>query len=121
MALGEDAVSFDCPLLGVDTYRRRGPLMISVTAFGPGAGGKDVHRAGAKPGDRVVVTGTIGDATLGLTSSRAVAAAAALADDAAAREVLIGRYRVPQPRNALANRSARARQCGDGCLRRARR
>src|ERR1019366_10319270 len=30
------------------------------------------------------------------------AAAAALADDAAARELLVGRYRVPQPRNALA-------------------
>ena len=40
--------------------------MISVTAFGRVPPGKMVHRSGAKPGDRVVVTGTIGDAALGL-------------------------------------------------------
>ena len=61
-----------------------------------------VHRSGAKPGDRVVVTGTIGDATLGLDILKGGAVAAALADDAAARQMLVGRYRVPQPRNALA-------------------
>ena len=54
------------------------------------------------PGDRVVVTGTIGDAALGLDVLKGGAVAAALATDAAAREMLIGRYRVPQPRNALA-------------------
>jgi len=62
--------------------------------------GKMVHRGGAKPGDRIVVTGTIGDAALGLDIRKGGAAAAVLADDAAA--MLVGRYRVPQPRNALA-------------------
>ena len=80
-----------------------------------------VHRSGAKPGDRVVVTGTIGDAALGLDILRGGAVAAALADDAAAREMLVGRYRVPQPRNALAQGGARSCQRGDGCLRRSRR
>jgi len=47
-----------------------------------------------------VVTGTIGDAALGLDIRKGGAAAAVLADDAAA--MLVGRYRVPQPRNALA-------------------
>jgi thiamine-monophosphate kinase len=61
-----------------------------------------VHRSGARPGDRVVVTGTIGDAALGLDILRGGAVASALADDAAAREMLVSRYRVPQPRNALA-------------------
>jgi thiamine-monophosphate kinase len=61
-----------------------------------------VHRSGAKPGDRVVVTGTIGDATLGLDILEGGPVATAVADDARARETLVGRYRVPQPRNALA-------------------
>src|ERR1700716_3604255 len=102
-ALGEDAAQFGCPLLGGDTVSTPGPLMISVTAFGRVPAGKMVHRNGAKPGDRVVVTGTIGDAALGLDILRGGAAAAALAGDAAACEVLIGRYRLPQPRNALAH------------------
>jgi thiamine-monophosphate kinase len=100
--LGEDAVHFGCPLLGGDTVSTPGPLMISITAFGRVPPGKMVHRSGAKPGDRVVVTGTIGDAALGLDILKGGAVAVALADDSVAREMLIGRYRVPQPRNALA-------------------
>jgi thiamine-monophosphate kinase len=101
--LGEDAGLFGCPLLGGDTVSTPGPQMISVTAFGRVPPGKMVHRSGAKPGDRVVVTGTIGDASLGLDILKGGAVAAALAGDAAGREGLIGRYRVPQPRNALAS------------------
>src|SRR6202789_2072425 len=92
--LGEDATQFGCPLLGGDTVSTPGPLMISITAFGRVPSGKMVHRSGARPGDRVVVTGTIGDATLGLDILQGGAASAALKDDAAAREMLIGRYRV---------------------------
>jgi thiamine-monophosphate kinase len=61
-----------------------------------------VHRFGAKSGDRVMVTGTIGDAALGLAVLQGKLAAAALASDPAAREMLIARYRLPQPRHALA-------------------
>ena len=100
--LGEDASQFGCPLLGGDTVSTPGPLMISITAFGRVPSGKMVHRSGARPGDRVVVTGSIGDAMLGLDILQGGAASAALKDDATAREMLIGRYRVPQPRNALA-------------------
>jgi thiamine-monophosphate kinase len=100
--LGEDAGRFGCPLLGGDTVSTPGPLTISITAFGRVPPGRMVHRSGAKPGDRVVVTGTIGDAALGLDIIRDGALAAVLADDAAARQMLAGRYRLPQPRNALA-------------------
>src|SRR6202158_867389 len=100
--LGEDAALFGCALLGGDTVSTPGPPMISITAFGRVAPGRMVHRRGAKPGDRVVVTGTIGDAALGLDILRRGAVATVLADDAAAKEMLVGRYRVPQPRNALA-------------------
>ena len=100
--LGEDAARSGCPLLGGDTVSMPGPLTISITAFGRVPPGRMVHRSGAKPGDRVVVTGTIGDAALGLDIIRDGALAAVLADDAAARQMLAGRYRLPQPRNALA-------------------
>src|ERR1700730_14380268 len=62
--LGEDASRFGCPLLGGDTVSTPGPLMISITAFGRVPPGRMVHRSGAKPGDRVVATGTIGDGGL---------------------------------------------------------
>jgi thiamine-monophosphate kinase len=97
-----DVGGFGCPLLGGDTVSTPGPLMVSITAFGRVAPGKMVRRSGAEPGDRIVVTGTIGDAGLGLDILRGGRAAAALAGDAAAREMLAARYRVPQPRCALA-------------------
>ncbi|UFZ06136.1 thiamine-phosphate kinase [Bradyrhizobium ontarionense] len=100
--LGEDAAAFGCPLLGGDTVSTPGPVMVSITAWGRVPRGRMVHRFGAHPGDRVMVSGTIGDAALGLGVLAGRAEAAALADDPAARDMLIGRYRVPQPRNALA-------------------
>ena len=101
-ALGEDAKSYACPLLGGDTVSTPGPLTISVTAFGRVPADRMVHRRGARRGDRVVVTGTIGDAALGLDILKGGEVAAALAGDETARQMLVGRYRVPQPRNALA-------------------
>jgi thiamine-monophosphate kinase len=95
--LGEDARFYDCPLLGGDTVSTPGPLMISVTAFGRAPVGKMVRRSGAKPGDRVMVTGAIGDAALGLAVLKG-----SLAAGEDARAHLVGRYRVPEPRNALA-------------------
>jgi thiamine-monophosphate kinase len=100
-ALGEDTAKFGCPLLGGDTVSTPGPLMISVTAFGRVPLGKMVRRNGAKPGDLVVVTGTIGDAALGLDVLRQ--GTATRAADPAAKAMLIERYRVPQPRVALAS------------------
>ena len=77
-----------------------------------------VRRSGAKPGDRVVVTGTIGDAALGLDLLKGGAATATLASDSSARETLIERYRVPQPRSALAravrDHAAAAMDLSDG-------
>ena len=103
MALGEDAMHFACPLLGGDTVSTLGPLSISVTAFGRVPDGKMVRRHGARPGDLVMVTGTIGDATLGLDILKGGDIARAMAKDATGMAALIDRYRVPQPRCALAN------------------
>jgi thiamine-monophosphate kinase len=95
--LGEDAKLYGCPLLGGDTVSTPGPLTVSITAFGRVPDGKMVHRSGAKPGDRIMVTGTIGDAALGLAMLRGT-----LVVDATPRAMLVERYRIPQPRNALA-------------------
>jgi thiamine-monophosphate kinase len=97
--LGEDAARFQCPLLGGDTVSTPGPVMISITAFGRVPAGSMVRRNGARAGDRVVVSGTIGDAALGLGLLKGGAAAPLGGDE---RELLIRRYRVPQPRVALA-------------------
>src|SRR5947199_4313679 len=90
-ALGEDAAAFRCPLLGGDTVSPPGPLMISITAFGRVLPGRMVRRAGAEPSDRVVVSGTIGDAALGLAVLKGGKLAQALAADASGRDELVGR------------------------------
>jgi thiamine-monophosphate kinase len=101
--LSEDTSAFTCPLLGGDTVSTPGPLMISITAFGRVPEGKMIHRSGARPGDHVVVTGTIGDAALGLDILSKGRVATALANDTTSRDMLVGRYRMPEPRNALAS------------------
>jgi len=100
--LGEDARHYACPLLGGDTVSTPGPVTISITAFGRVPKGEMVRRTGARPGERIMVTGTIGDAAIGLDILKGGAAAQALSGDATARDRLVGRYRIPEPRNALA-------------------
>lgn len=95
-----DAVLFDCPLFGGDTDRTAGPVTISIAMFGSLAAGTMVRRAGAKAGDRVFVTGTIGDAAFGVLLRSGKAKNWKLSDSQ--RQHLISRYLLPQPRNALA-------------------
>ena len=99
-----DAVLFGCPLFGGDTDRTPGPLTISIAMFGSVPEGSMVRRAGAKPGDRVFVSGTIGDAALGLAlrkdGGKNGGTGWKLND--AQRQHLLSRYLLPQPRNALA-------------------
>ena len=100
--LGEDAKTYGCPLMGGDTDRTPGPLTVSIAAFGLLPRGSMVRRAGARPGDRVVVTGTIGDAALGLHIRRDPDVATRWRLDQRQRDHLVGRYLLPQPRNAIA-------------------
>ena len=101
-ALGNDSTRFGCPLLGGDTVATPGPLSISIAAFGTLPIGSMVRRAGARPGDVVVVTGTIGDAALGLKLKTDPFAVRRWRLNAKQRNELIQRFLVPQPRNALA-------------------
>jgi thiamine-monophosphate kinase len=101
-ALGEDADAYRCPLLGGDTDSTPGPTSISIAAFGTLPSGTMVRRAGARPGDHVFVSGTIGDAALGLHVRRDAKTADRWRLDDAMRDHLVSRFRLPQPRNALA-------------------
>ena len=100
--LRADAEAFACPLFGGDTIRTTGPVTVSIFAFGSVPHGKMVKRSGAKAGDRIIVTGTIGDAALGLRVRKEADAAKNWKLDAAMRDHLLGRYLMPQPRLALA-------------------
>ena len=62
------AVEHDCALVGGNITR--GPTNIGVTALGEVPAGKFATRSGAHPGQRIVVTGTLGDAAAGLKLER---------------------------------------------------
>lgn len=100
--LKADCEQFVCPVFGGDTVKTDGPLSISIFVFGVLPRGTMVQRQGARPGDRVVVTGTIGDAALGLKLLREPARKSAWALSDGEAKHLISRYRVPQPRVAMA-------------------
>jgi thiamine-monophosphate kinase len=93
---------FGCRLLGGDTDRRPGPLTVSITAIGSVPRGEMVRRTTAEAGCALLVSGTIGDATLGLALAREPALASAWGLSATEAAYLVGRYRRPQPRLALA-------------------
>ena len=101
--LGQDINHYGCPLLGGDTDRTPGPLSISITAFGTVPQGTMVRRSSAKRGDIVAITGTIGDAALGVLIHRDADLAKKWRLSSAASEHLQQRYLLPQPRNALAD------------------
>ena len=100
--LGEDAEQYGCPLLGGDTVATPGPVTVAIAVFGSVLTGTMVERGGAKIGDRVVVSGTIGDAALGLRLCQDAGRAKRWGQSAIQAQYLIGRYRLPQPRNAAA-------------------
>ena len=92
--LALDQAEFGIVLLGGDTTSTPGPVSLSLTVIGTVAPGCAVQRGGARPGDGLWVTGTIGDGALGL-----LAAQGKLADPTG---FLAGRYRLPRPRLGVA-------------------
>ncbi|SEP98939.1 thiamine-phosphate kinase [Faunimonas pinastri] len=98
--LAEDQREFDTRLLGGDTIGIASGLTVSITAFGKVPAGEMVHRFGGRPGDRLYVSGEIGCGAAGLRLLLGETILGPLPP--AARQRLIGRYRVPQPRTALA-------------------
>ena len=94
--LAHDQAEFDIALWGGDTTRTPGPLALTATLIGVVPAGRALRRNGARPGDRILVTGTIGDGIFGLAAHRGE-----LDLEAPARHFLAQRYVLPQPRVAL--------------------
>jgi thiamine-monophosphate kinase len=94
--LAEDQAEFGIGLLGGDTVSTPGPLTLSLTALGQVPQGQALRRRGARPGDDLFVSGTLGDAALGL-----LALQGKVDPGPEQRAFLIRRYRLPQPRLAL--------------------
>jgi thiamine-monophosphate kinase len=118
--LGKAARLGRCPLLGGDTTRAAGPLVISITAFGEVPEGRMVPRTGARVGDIIAVTGTIGDAALGL-KIRSTPEAEWIEDiEEKDYAFLLDRYLRPQPRlsfaEALRNHANAAMDVSDGLV-----
>lgn len=93
VGLAEDQSEFGVSLLGGDTSATDGPLGVSITAFGFVPASRMVKRSGARVGDAVYVTGTIGDSGGGLALLKGETGGVSEADCVR----LVDRYRVPQP------------------------
>lgn len=93
--------AFGIVLLGGDTDRRPGPVTVSITVLGEVPQGRMVRRATAQAGDHLFVTGTLGDAHLGLMLAREPDLATAWGLAPAQAAYLLRRYRRPEPRLAL--------------------
>ena len=91
--LALDQAEFGVALLGGDTTATPGPMTLSLTVLGSVVPGRAMLRSGARAGDGVWVSGTIGDGALGLD---AIQGRVADTDG-----FLAGRYRLPRPRVGL--------------------
>lgn len=95
--LGADQQRYGIDLLGGDSVSTEGPAVLSLTAIGDVAAGAEIRRSGARPGDEVWVSGTIGDAYLGLGVLRGGYGQIKAED----RTAVVRRYQLPEPRVGL--------------------
>lgn len=96
-ALAKEQKEFGISLIGGDTVSHKGKISLSMTMIGEIKKGKALKRTTARKGDFIYVSGTIGDASLGLAVLQN-----RLPDiSEKSKKLLIGRYKIPQPRIVL--------------------
>lgn len=98
--LREDQELYGVSLIGGDSVSTSGPIVLTLTAFGQVPSGMALRRNGARPGDRVFVSGVIGDAVLGLRVAKGGLKQIPPRD----RSSLLKKYRYPHPRVNLGTR-----------------
>lgn len=96
--LGEDGAAHGVALVGGDTVSSKGCITLSLTLLGSIGLGRAILRSSAQAGDLLYVSGTIGDALLGLNQTLGRPPLAS-ADD---KVYLERRHHLPEPRLALA-------------------
>ena len=104
------AARYRVALVGGNITRTTGPLTIDVTATGSVRPRRVLTRAGARPGDEVYLTGTVGAAAAGLAALKADGS------QAGTRSVCVERYLRPEPRvraGVLLGRNRAATSCID--------
>lgn len=113
---GQGLAACGLRLLGGDTVSTPGPLVANLAVIGWAPAGGTVKRSGASAGDLLLVSGTIGDATLGLALRRG----ALDPQDTQGADFLLSRWRRPSPRfelrAVLRAHAAAAADISDGLL-----
>lgn len=99
--LATDQSEYSIALYGGDTVRSPAGIVVTVTVCGRVPAGRMVRRSGAREGDAVYVSGTIGDGALGLLASAGNEPSLAHLEDEACAE-LADRFLLPRPRTGLA-------------------
>ena len=93
-----------------------GPLVVDVTAMGSAKRRRVLTRTGARPGDIIYLSGTIGAAAAGLASLQRAKEANSRSADDRSMDACQQRYRRPEPRvrlGAALGRNRAARACID--------
>ncbi len=115
--LALDQAHFSIALIGGDTTRTPGPFSVTISAFGSVPEGGALRRNGARPGDNIFVSGTLGDGYLGLKLLNGEIDNGLVSDP----EFAIEKFSFPVPRidlgTALRGKASACADVSDGLLR----
>ena len=111
----QDLKSYNLNLIGGDTISTKNKTVLSLTIFGPVKSKKIIKRSTAKFSDFIYVSGTIGDAFIGMSIKKKQ-----IKFDKNAKEILISKYLVPEPQtnltNLIRNKANASTDISDGLL-----
>jgi len=111
----QDLKNYNLNLIGGDTISTKNKTVLSLTIFGPVKSKRIIKRSSAKLSDLIYVSGTIGDAFIGMSIKKKK-----IKFDKRAKEKLILKYLVPQPQtnliNLIRNKANASTDISDGLL-----